>query len=135
MIPKPYRLLVKCLQQGIDLGMSRTDNLEEMKLEILHAIEIELDEWFNFEAEINPRKRHQNLARLQPIESAPRDGLLILLCRQTPGMPYSEYMVGFWCQTLEHWMHQRHDDIWEKSRPTYWAFLPELPLTSFEVKK
>lgn len=55
MKPKHKQLLDRCLEDGIEYGWRRAHKHEEdpsedvIKTEILHAISIELHEWFNFE--------------------------------------------------------------------------------------
>jgi hypothetical protein len=55
MKPKHRQLLERCLEDGIEYGWRRAHKHEEkptedaIKNEILHAISIELHEWFNFE--------------------------------------------------------------------------------------
>jgi hypothetical protein len=55
MTPKFYKLLDRCLEEAIDYGWRRAHKHDEnpdenlIKSEMMHAISIELSEWFDFE--------------------------------------------------------------------------------------
>lgn len=73
----------------------------------------------------------------QPIETAPRDGTKILVCRRFP-FDCWHYDVAKWAIKREHisgWAKkvgeysERYDENWEwfEIRPTHWMPLPEPP--------
>lgn len=78
----------------------------------------------------------------QPIETAPRDGTKVLLCRalNADGRPMGN-AFGIFCQVAAWWSEENHgegewvvycdmpQDPWLHFEPTHWQPLPEPPTT------